>query len=119
MDDIVILDESKDVLKDIYLSIKDYLNIKLRLEIKGNWQIFPINSRQIDFCGYRVNHYGIMLRKKILHNFYRKLKRHKSTAEINTETQLKRMFPSHYGWIKHTTENHRSHILNNSITWKN
>lgn len=48
----------------------------LGLELKGNWQIFPVDSRGIDFVGYRFYHYKTILRRR---NF-RKLRRNVRTA---------------------------------------
>lgn len=115
MDDIVIFGSSSDELHVTFRKIETYLRENLKLEIKGNWQIFPVDQRQIDFCGYRVNHYGIMLRKKILYNFFRKLNKVKKKKEIVDEKSLKKALPSHYGWIMHTSPKHFTHIVKKSI----
>ena len=51
-DDMVILSSSKKELHSILLEIDSYLNEKLHLQLKGNYQIFPVDSRGIDFVGY-------------------------------------------------------------------
>lgn len=52
MDDIVILGWSKQWLRRALRKIRK-LMADIGLEIKGNWQIFPIADRGIDYVGYR------------------------------------------------------------------
>lgn len=63
-DDIVILDGSKGTLRSILNEIKQYLEINLKLTL-SNYQIFPVESRGIDFLGYVSFHTHILLRKTI------------------------------------------------------
>ena len=119
MDDIVILGHSKPYLQSIFRTMSIYLDINLKLTIKSNWQIFPVESRQIDFCGYRVNHHGIMLRKRILYNYFHRLNKLQKKKSINTLDDLKKSLPSHYGWLMHTSEKHFHHITNKSANGKN
>lgn len=76
MDDIIILHESKEYLNKLRKEIDIYLHNNLKLQLKGNYQVFPTRVRGIDFVGYR--HFGdyILLRKstaKKLKNKMRKL----------------------------------------------
>lgn len=50
-DDIVILGNDKNYLRNVLVSIKLYLKQVLNLELKPNYQIFPVESRGIDFVG--------------------------------------------------------------------
>lgn len=52
-DDIVILGSSKQELWNKFYLIRDYLKYELGLEIKDNYQVFPVDKRGIDFVGYR------------------------------------------------------------------
>ena len=52
-----------------------YLGGELKVEIKSNWQIFPVDARSIDYVGFKQNHYGILLRSGILKRFYKKFHR--------------------------------------------
>src|SRR5665811_744673 len=63
-DDIVILHNDKAFLHSFYKEIEVYLN-SIGLEVKGNWQIFPVEKRGIDFLGYRFFHDYVLLRKSI------------------------------------------------------
>ena len=73
MDDIIILDSSKEFLHQVKDKIQQYLQQQLNLELKSNWQIFPVDERGIDFVGYRHFHTHRFLRKKTLKNIKRSL----------------------------------------------
>lgn len=53
MDDIVILHNSKEYLRQIRKDIDAYLRVNLELCVKENWQVFPAFKRGVDFVGYR------------------------------------------------------------------
>lgn len=90
-DDIVILNSSKSYLHQLLADIRQYLTHMLNLTIKGNYQIFPVESRSIDFVGYRFYHTHTLLRKSIKKNFARMIARHKNDQSI----------ASYWGWAKH------------------
>lgn len=75
MDDIVILGSSKEELHRLYHDIDKYATEKLGLFIKDNWQVFPTAVRGVDFLGARVFDGYILLRKSIVNNMKRRLKR--------------------------------------------
>jgi len=83
-DDCVILSSNKEQLWEWFYEIKKYLEEELKLEIKGNYQIFPVEVRGIDYCGYKHYHTHTLLRKSI------KKKYIKNKNKIN-----------HFGWTKH------------------
>ena len=70
MDDIVILSNNKKQLHENLAEIRGYLKT-LDLEIKGNYQVFPIDSRGIDFVGFRHFTTHTLLRKTIKQNYKR------------------------------------------------
>lgn len=90
-DDLVILSGNKEYLHEILSQIRTYLSQNLKLSIKGNYQVFPVESRSIDFVGYRFYHTHTMLRKSIKKNFARMV------AKRNTPSSV----ASYYGWAKH------------------
>ncbi len=90
-DDMVILSESKSYLHSILSDIKLYLNDKLKLQVKQNYQVFPVEARSIDFVGYRFYHTHTLLRKSIKQRFARMLSKRKNNASI----------ASYKGWAKH------------------
>lgn len=115
MDDIVVLSGSKDELHNILDMMGLYLAAELKVEIEPNWQIFPVDSRGIDFVGFVQNHYGILLRKSILKRFYAKFNKISRTHEIDDMSKIKHLFPSEYGWISRCSEVHSKFIFNNCI----
>lgn len=96
MDDLVILSESKPFLHQILAEIREYLFINLKLEIKDNYQIFPIASRGIDFVGYVFYHTHTKLRKSIKKRFARKMDRGVSIQTI----------AAYKGWTDHANCKH-------------
>lgn len=72
-DDIVILAESKEELHNLKKKIHHYLEHELKLKIKENEQIFPVDVRGIDFVGYRHFRNYTLLRKSIYKNMRKKL----------------------------------------------
>jgi len=112
-DDIVILSGNKAELHQYLIQIKDYLIDVLKLTIKENYQIFPVEKRGIDFVGYVFYHDRILLRKSIKQSFARKvskLKKRKYPGE-----HLKKQICSYLGWVKHCNAiNLTNKLLNES-----
>lgn len=98
-DDMVLLSDSKERLHYLLCEIKIYLENQLQLELKGNYQIFPVDSRGIDFVGYIFFHSHIKMRKTIKKNFCRK------AAKLNKRNipakEYKIRISSLIGWAKH------------------
>lgn len=87
-DDLVILGKSKAELRIKMSKIQEYLSANLDLNIKSNHQIFPIDSRGLDFLGYRFFHGYTLVRKRIVKAMKKNLNNPKSMA-------------SYWGWLKH------------------
>lgn len=90
-DDIVILHHNKDYLRVHLKAIENYFKYLLKLEVKSNWQIFPVEKRGIDFVGYVHYHSHILLRKSIKKRFAKMLKKRPNKGSI----------ASYNGWAKH------------------
>jgi retron-type reverse transcriptase len=90
-DDIVILSNDKAHLHLLLHEIRNYLQDRLNLKVKGNYQVFPVAARGIDFVGYVFFHDHIMLRKSIKKSFARKLAAGANRASVASYT----------GWLKH------------------
>lgn len=73
MDDIVIFSSSKAFLHDLRKKMDEYLRIRLDLQIKPNWQVFPVDARGVDFVGYRFFHGYKLLRKTTCKKFKKKM----------------------------------------------
>lgn len=83
-DDFVILHSDKEQLWRYFHEIKNYLETNLNLEIKGNYQVFPVEKRSVDYLGYKHYHTHTLLRKEIKKNYI------KNKNKIN-----------HKGWLIH------------------
>ncbi len=98
-DDIVILGKDKPALHGLLVDINDYLADRLNLKLKGNYQVFPVDARGIDFVGYVFRHTHILMRKSIKQNFCRR------AAKLNKRNlpakEYKQMIAPWLGWAKH------------------
>jgi retron-type reverse transcriptase len=90
-DDIVILASDKPYLHNLLSLIRSYLMDNLKLQVKSNYQIFPVEARGIDFVGYVFYHTHTRLRKSIKQNFARMLVRNRNPKSI----------ASYNGWASH------------------
>lgn len=90
-DDIVILSSSKPDLHRILAECRHYLTTNLKLQVKGNYQVFPVEDRGIDFLGYKCYHTHTLLRKGIKKRFAQAVKKRKSRESL----------ASYCGWAKH------------------
>lgn len=63
MDDVTVLAGTKKELREILKWMQEYLPT-IKLQLKDNYQIFPVESRGIDFLGFRFFHDFVLLRKK-------------------------------------------------------
>lgn len=99
MDDMVIAGNDKLLLHIIKDGIEKYLNEELGLELKSNWQIFPLDKRPLDFMGFKFYHGRTTLRKTILSKAKRKARRTKKNG-VNIHSA--RQMLSYLGWIDKT-----------------
>lgn len=100
LDDIVILGRDKQELRNLLYDIQNYLNNKLKLSFKDNWQIFKVDSRGIDFVGYRIFHTHTLLRKSIKKKFCKKINKLNKKQNLDKDT-YKQKICSYIGWIKY------------------
>lgn len=91
MDDICILHHDKTYLHKLKRDFDKLLNEEYDLKIKENWQVFPVDSRGIDFVGYRFFHNRIILRKRI----------YKKARYVFSRPYKHKAYNSYYGWCKH------------------
>lgn len=90
-DDLVILAPDKPTLHKLLSDIRTYLAEVLKLEVKDNYQVFPVSSRGIDFVGYRFYHTHTLMRKRIKKNMARAIAHGANQQSI----------ASYRGWAKH------------------
>lgn len=103
-DDIVILSDNKEALRKYLILIKLYLKNVLQLSIKGNYQIFPIDYRGIDFVGYKMYHTHTLIRKSIKYKLFRLINNYNQNKF--TFTQLLHRIQSYLGWLKYCNSKH-------------
>lgn len=103
-DDIVILGPNKPYLHGLLVEINDYLTNKLNLQMKGNYQVFPVDVRGIDFVGYVFCHSHVLMRKSIKKNLCRKAAKLKK-KHITSKDFTHRIAPN-LGWAKHCNSRH-------------
>ena len=120
-DDIVILAETKKQLWQWRDRLFDYITTDLDLEVKSNWQIFPVKSRGIDFVGYVFYHTHTAVRKSIKIKL-KKLIRKYLTDKI-TKEELDRSLSAYFGWLKFCDSKHLLSIIEsltglNYSNWK-
>lgn len=99
MDDMVIFSSNKRKLHKMRKAIAEYLETNLGLELKDNWQVFPMKSRFLDFMGFRFYRYKTTLRRTILYKAYRKARR--LSKKRPTLHDTKQML-SYLGWFSQT-----------------
>lgn len=92
VDDIALLSSDKTELHQLRADIAHYLNSILDLDLKSNWQIFPITNKiGLDMLGYVFFRDYTQLRKSIKKDFARSVKANKGRSCI----------ASYVGWAKH------------------
>ncbi len=96
-DDMVILDASKARLHEVHKQAADFLRDRLGLQVKENWQVFPVAVRGIDFLGYRSFHDYTLVRKSIARKFKLAMGQIRKKP---TRTSVNRVM-SYYGWFKY------------------
>lgn len=90
-DDIVILSGDKTLLHSLRRDIQAYLWENLKLEVKGNYAVRPVEAQGLDFVGYVIRHTHVRLRKSIKKAFARKV----------AKGAPKEILAAYYGWTKH------------------
>ena len=103
-DDIVTLAPDKPYLHGLLVDINNYLTNKLNLQLKGNYQVFPVTARGIDFVGYKFYHTHTLMRKTIKKRFCRKVAK-LNKKELGTKAYRMQIAPW-IGWSKHCDSKH-------------
>lgn len=108
-DDIVLLSDSKEYLSGILVYINHYLNDSRLLTLKSNFQIYPVESRGIDFVGYVTYHTHCLARKRNKQGLCRELAALRKKGLPDEEIRLR--VASRMGFMKHCDSNHLLKIL--------
>lgn len=108
-DDMVILCNSKEELAELGVKIQDYLRNELDLELKKNWQVFPVEDRGIDYCGFVFKHNHILIRSSIKRRIMGTVNRYMNHT-ISQETFDMKM-TAYYGWMKRTNSKNLAYTI--------
>lgn len=98
MDDVCILHGDKKFLHSLKREIDAFLMDKLSVLVKGNWQVFPVDIRGIDFVGYRHFRKYKLLRKSTCKTMKFKLKKLRKTTSLSRRNVC--VINSYDGWLK-------------------
>lgn len=96
-DDMVIIGNNKKKLHKMRKMISDFLEKRLHLKLNGKWQVFKLESRAIDFMGFRFYKDKTTLRRSIMLRATRKAKKMGHITWYNSTQML-----SYLGWFNHT-----------------
>ena len=99
-DDIVILAPNKEVLHGLLHEMRSYL-CKMDLKVKRNYQVFPVDSRGIDFLGYVFFHSHTKLRKSIKKKLCRRVASLNKKKVVPTKEVYRQQICSWWGWCKY------------------
>lgn len=97
VDDLVLLGSNKKKLHAVRKNIDEYLN-SINLTMKGDWQVFKVNNRAIDFLGFRFFRNKTILRKRNALRIRRRMRKIQKKGELNYKDACAVI--SYWGWIK-------------------
>jgi len=100
-DDLVIFHSDKGHLSQLRRDIAEYLSVNLKLNLKENWQVFPVDKRGIDFLGYRFFHDYTLLRKGTAKRFKRRIRQIKKSHKALSPVNILSGIMSYWGWMKY------------------
>lgn len=106
VDDLVLLGPNKKKLHKARIAVETYLN-SIGLNLKGNWQVFKVNSRAIDFLGIRFFRDKTILRKRNALRIKRRMKRIRNKGYLNEKDAS--AIISYWGWIRRSNSYHFYH----------
>ena len=116
-DDIVVLSGSKEYLHNLLDEMHAYLHDNLKLKIKENWQVFPVESRGVDFVGYVFKHSHTLMRKSIKQTFARKVASLNKREGISENEYLQALCPW-WGWALHCDSNNLINKFNKTSKYE-
>ena len=108
-DDIVILSESKQFLSGVMVFVNDYLINDRLLDMKRNYQIFPVDARGIDFIGYVIYRTHCLARKRNKKALCREVSKMRKRGIADDDIRL--ALASRLGFMVHCDSKHLINIL--------
>lgn len=99
VDDMIILGNNKRKLNNFIKKIEEYLEVKLNLTLKENYQLLNLEKGDdIEFLGYKISKKQTRLCKPLFHKFVRLYKRMNDKSKKRAKTIV-----SLFGWFKRTS----------------
>ena len=112
-DDIVFFSDSKERLREAFTGFIRPRLAALRLEVKGNWQIFPIaenrqdkHGRALDYVGFKFYRKQKLIRKSIKQNFCRAAAKLGKRGQQLDAKAYKQAVAPWLGWARHSNSKH-------------
>jgi RNA-directed DNA polymerase len=116
IDDLVILGANKKELHKARKMIFDSLG-KIHLTPKGDWQVFLVSKRSIDFLGFRFYRDRTTLRKRNALRIRRRVKKISRKGRLTCKDA--QAVVSYWGWIKHSNSyKFYDHVVRPIVTLK-
>lgn len=110
-DDIVCFSDSKEALHELLGKMRVRIEDELRLEVKDNWQVFPISinrydnqGRALDYVGYQFFKGQKLMRKQIKQNLCKETDKLLKRGVRGKE--LKERLSPWLGWAEHSNSRH-------------
>lgn len=99
----VFLASTKEELRSVLNWLMEAL-AEIKLELKDNYQIFPVDARGIDFVGYVFFHNHIKIRKSIKLKIERLINKYLNNKI--TFDKFKKSISAYYGWLQYCNSKH-------------
>lgn len=93
IDDCVVLGNNKKALHDLQKTVSAWLESH-GLAMKNTWQVYPLESRPIDYVGFLIYRNTVKMRKRNLYKLTRSAKQYETKPES---------FVSRYSYVSHTS----------------
>ena len=100
-DDIILLGHSSHELHELRKRCFEKLATDFHLGIKPNWQVFPVDARGLDFCGYVFTSRSTRLRPTIARKLRAKARQIRRSHHQMTPHEIACGAGSYWGWCKH------------------
>jgi len=98
-DDIVVLLDDPTRLHQLR-SLFDTELAAIDLSLKGNWQVFPVAARGVDFLGYRFFGTHTLVRRRIADKFRRQMRQHRKAWHRKAPAAVLSSIMSYHGWMR-------------------
>ena len=113
-DDITFYGDSAQELHNLFRNkVRPFLEDRLGLRVKGNWQVFPLarnrqdkHGRALDFVGYKFYREQKLIRKSIKQNFCRTVAKLNKRNPAPSIADYKQRVASWLGWAQHSNSKH-------------